>query len=214
MSIIAYIRVSTLDKQDTQNQKFKIMEYAHNNNLKIDRFMEMKISTTKTRSQRGIDDLIENFIPGDTLIVTELSRLGRSTFETINIIRELFEKRINLIFIDQSFLNTDYSKLDKDPVEKAVKSMMFSMFSIIGEMEREYTRQRIKNALARAKAEGKQLGRPKGTVGKSKLDKHQERISELLELKVPKKTIASMLNTTYENLRVYLLKRDLDSLKN
>ena len=179
MSIIAYIRVSTLDKQDTQNQKFKIMEYAHNNNLKIDRFMEMKISTTKTRSQRGIDDLIENFIPGDTLIVTELSRFGRSTFETINIIRELFEKRINLIFIDQSFLNTDYSKLDKDPVEKAVKSMMFSMFSIIGEMEREYTRQRIKNALARAKAEGKQLGRPKGTVGKSKLDKHQERISEL-----------------------------------
>ena len=79
---LAYLRAST-DKQDTNNQKLEILEYARKQDLKIDDFIELTISSRKSPKQRRIEELIHRLDSSDTLIVTELSRLGRSTAEVI-----------------------------------------------------------------------------------------------------------------------------------
>src|SRR5256885_6437229 len=85
--IVAYIRAST-DKQDRNTQKLELLEWAHKNEVKIDDFVEITISSRKTSKQRRIDEVLQTLVDSDTLIVTELSRLGRSTPEVITLINE------------------------------------------------------------------------------------------------------------------------------
>ena len=92
--IIAYLRIST-NEQDLKNQKFELLEYSHKNNFKIDEFVEMEISSRKTPNERKINFLIEKLQKGDLLIVSELSRLGRSVGQVIQIIDSLIKKKSN-----------------------------------------------------------------------------------------------------------------------
>src|SRR5438477_498423 len=81
-NIVGYIRTST-DKQDLNNQKLEIFEFAKKHKLEVDDFIQMTISSRKTSKERRIDEMISVLNGADTLIVTELSRLGRSTAEVI-----------------------------------------------------------------------------------------------------------------------------------
>lgn len=85
---LAYLRAST-DKQDLRNQKLEILEYAREKRLHVDEFIQLTISSRKDRRQRRIEEVMEILTVGDILIVTELSRLGRSTGEVITLINEL-----------------------------------------------------------------------------------------------------------------------------
>ena len=82
---LAYIRVST-DKQSLENQKHKILEYAYENKIKIDDFIQIEISSRKNQKDRLLDDVFLRLKDNDTLIVTELSRLGRNMLEILNLI--------------------------------------------------------------------------------------------------------------------------------
>lgn len=93
---IAYIRTST-DKQDLNNQKLEIFEYAKKHRLEIDDFIEMTVSSRKTSKERRIDEMLAVLNDADSLIVTELSRLGRSTAEVIGLINELLKKKYVLL---------------------------------------------------------------------------------------------------------------------
>ena len=90
--IIAYIRTST-DKQELNNQKLEVFEYAKKHQFQISNFIEMSVSSRKTSKERRIDDMISALNNADILIVTELSRLGRSTAEVIGLINELLKKQ-------------------------------------------------------------------------------------------------------------------------
>lgn len=96
--IIAYIRAST-DKQDLNNQKLEIFEFAKKNKLEVDDFIQMTISSRKTTKERRIDEMVLALDDADTLIVTELSRLGRSTAEVIALVNELIQKQVRVIAI-------------------------------------------------------------------------------------------------------------------
>ena len=72
---LAYIRAST-DKQDVQNQRLEILEYAREKSIKVDEFIALTMSSRKDSKHRRLDELLEKLGAGDTLIVTELSRLG------------------------------------------------------------------------------------------------------------------------------------------
>jgi DNA invertase Pin-like site-specific DNA recombinase len=85
MKTLAYLRVSGF-AQDVKNQKFEILEYAQKNNLKIDEFIEIEISSRKDRGERRIDELFSKLTEDSILIVSELSRLGRSTVEVITMV--------------------------------------------------------------------------------------------------------------------------------
>ena len=119
---IAYLRTST-DKQDLNNQKLEILEWARKKDLKIDEFVEITMSSRKTRKQRRIEEVLQILADSDTLIVTELSRLGRSTAEVIALVNELVARNIRVIILKQ---NMDISQHD---MHSKVIITLFSLFA-------------------------------------------------------------------------------------
>ncbi|MGO9018057.1 MAG: recombinase family protein [Syntrophobacteraceae bacterium] len=152
MKIWAYLRVSIAARQDVENQRLEIQEYCKTNNLTVDNFLQVEISSRKTTKQRRIDELLGRLQKGDTLIVSELSRLGRSVGELCQIVDSLIKKEVKLIAIKQNtVINGKHDIASKT---------MVTMFALMADIERDLISQRTKNGLAVAKARGKKLGNP------------------------------------------------------
>jgi DNA invertase Pin-like site-specific DNA recombinase len=197
----AYLRVST-DTQDLKNQKFEILNYCHRQKLRVNKWLSIEISSKRSTKDRRIDELLALLKPGDRLIVSELSRLGRSTGEVIQLINQLSEMKVELIAIKQNLkINT---KNRKDMTSK----VMVTIFSLLAELERDLISERTRTALAQAKAAGKKLGRPKGP-GKSKLDGREDEIKDLLSKGVTKANIARILGVAWGTLDNHIKKKKL-----
>lgn len=197
---IAYLRAST-DKQDLNHQKLELLEFARNRSLSIDEFMEITISSRQTKKQRRIDDLMDKLVQADTLIVTELSRLGRSTSEVISLVNALIQRSIRVIVTKQ---NLDISTHDMN------SKISLTLFSLFAELERDLISLRTKEALASKKREGQILGKPKGTIQKSKFDKEIDKIKELLGYGLSVRKIAIFLGyTNHIALNTFIKKRKL-----
>jgi putative DNA-invertase from lambdoid prophage Rac len=203
MAVVGYIRVST-EMQDVNNQKQEILQYVNDHNSHIDDWAEYEISSKKSTAARGIDKLLEKLQPGDTLIVSELSRIGRSTSEVLDIVNELISKEVRFVAIKQN-LNI----IDKMDISTKIVVFMFSLFA---ELERDLISQRTKQALAVRKAQGVKLGKPKGTLQRSVLDEHRDQIVEFLNLGISKSAIAKILKTSRVNLFNYIRSRKLEAV--
>jgi DNA invertase Pin-like site-specific DNA recombinase len=207
MKTVAYTRVSKID-QDLKNQRYEILEYINRyNNIhtdhkipQIDEFIEIEVSSRRNEKQRRIDELKNLLESGDTLIVTELSRLGRSTIEVLTIIEHLISRNIRIIAIKQKI----------DTVENDMTSkIMINMFCIMSELERDLISLRTKEALAAKKAQGVQIGWQKGRPRKSKFDNYRSDIMAYLNLGLSIPKIAEKLGFSAFNLRKYIVKHDL-----
>jgi DNA invertase Pin-like site-specific DNA recombinase len=197
---LAYLRTST-DKQDLNTQRLEILEFARKRDLHVDDFIEISISSRKTNQQRRIDEMLATLDDADTLIVTELSRLGRSTAEVIGIINELVRRNIRVIVIKS---NLDISQHDMN------SKIIITLFSLFAELERDLISLRTKDALATKKQQGIALGKPKGTIQKSKFDADVGRIQELLALGLSVRKIATFLGyPSHFALNTYIQKRHL-----
>ena len=127
---------------------------------------------------------MQRLADGDTLIVTELSRLGRSTGEVIDLIDELVQRGVQVIVLKQNLT------LDKD--QDDIQSLtMITLLSLFAQMERMMISKRTKEALAARKAQGVTLGKPKGTIQDSIYDNDRDRIVELLQLGVSARRIST-----------------------
>jgi DNA invertase Pin-like site-specific DNA recombinase len=200
MAILGYIRVSTHD-QNIENQRLVILEYANRNSLTISQWIETKASSRRSSKERKIEELCKQLTPGDTLIVAELSRLGRSVGQIIILIDELLNKKVNVICIKEDLkLNIRRNMQSK---------VMLTMFSLFAEIERDLISERTKEGLERAKAEGKLLGRPKGKLGKSKLDGKQNEIQNYLDKGVNKANIAKIYDVSWPTLDNFIKTRGL-----
>src|SRR6266536_1181550 len=179
----AYIRVST-DKQTTENQKFEILKFADEKNLKVGSWLEETVSGTKRISDRKLGELIERLSKGDKLIVTELSRLGRSLLEVMSILHTLMEKNVQV-----------YTTKERYELGNNISSKVLAFaFSLSAEIERSMISSRTREALARKKSEGKRLGRPKGKFSSvTKLTGKDDLIREYLAKKIPVSVIARLL---------------------
>src|SRR5712692_41079 len=197
---IAYLRTST-DKQDINNQKLEILEWARKKDLKIDEFVQITMSSRKTKKQRCIEEVLQMLTDTDTLVVTELSRLGRSTAEVIALVNELVARNIRIIILKQ---NLDIHKHDMN------SKIVITLFSLFAELERDLISLRTKEALAAKRIQGVILGKPKGTIQKSKFDKDVERIKELLKLGLSVRKITKLLGyTNHIALNTYINKRNI-----
>jgi DNA invertase Pin-like site-specific DNA recombinase len=196
----AYLRVST-SKQDLDSQKSLIEEYSKQNNILIDKFIEVEISSKKSLESRKIDTLKSTLKKNDTLVVIELSRLGRNILEILSLVKELKQKGIKLIFIRQPELNTSSNN--------AINDLILSIYSYVAQTERELISQRTKEALKVKKDNGVVLGRTTGTFTGSVLDSKKELIMERLNNKVSISKIALELNTTKQNLSKYIERHNL-----
>ena len=198
--IVAYLRAST-DKQDLNHQKLEVLEYARRHGLHLDEYVEITVSSRKTSQQRRIDELLRKLSETDTLIVTELSRLGRSTAEVIALVNALINQNIRLIALKQNLV------VDRQDMNSKI---IITLFSLFAELERDLISLRTREALAAKKAQGQRLGKPKGTIQKSKFDKDVSRIKELLGYGLSVRKIAKVLGcSSHIALNTYINKRGL-----
>lgn len=181
--IYGYIRVST-EKQTVENQRFEINQFCINNHLKIDKWMEETISGTKKIEERLLGKLIKKMKPDDILICSELSRLGRNLLMIMSILHECMNRETQVWTIKDNYrLGNDISS----------KVLAFA-FGLSAEIERNLISQRTKEALARKRAEGMILGRPKGSKSKNKkLSGKETQIIQWLAQKISKSVIARRL---------------------
>jgi DNA invertase Pin-like site-specific DNA recombinase len=197
--IYAYIRVST-DRQTNENQRFEIKNYAKRHELSIDTWVEETISSTKKLEVRKLNDILLNLDKGDKLIVSELSRLGRNLMQIMSILNLCMEKDVKICAIKENYeLGNDIS----------AKVLAFA-FGLSAEIERNLISQRTKEALARKKAEGVILGRPKGSKSKKlKLSGKEEKIRELLEKRVSVSAIGRILGVHRITVTDYIAKKNI-----
>ncbi len=152
---VGYLKVST-GKQDLKNQKLELHEYARRNNFTIDEFIEIGISPPKSTHKRQIDELMTYLREGDLLLVDELSKLGRTAGQIIQIIDALIKEKVRFAAVKE-FITLN----GKQDVQTKT---MISMFALFAKIETELISERTKHALRRAKEKGMQLGRPKGRI--------------------------------------------------
>ncbi len=197
---LGYLRVSTTN-QTIENQEYALLQYAQKHNLKIDQYIQVVISSRQKDVNRKIDELFHSLSTGDTLIVTELSRLGRSVANVIDIINCLIKKQVNVHMIKENLI---IESNNSNPMAM----FMINVFASFGQLERDIISLRTKEALAARKAKGIQLGKPKGTVQSSIYDKDQEQIFSLFDMGVPLQKIVSvhLKYGKYNSLRNYLKK--------
>lgn len=200
MKTIAYLRVST-GKQDLDSQRLAILDYARSHNIKVNNFWTVQVSSRKSTKERRVDALVEELESGDMLIVSELSRLGRSLGQIIQLVDRLVRDQVKLIAIKENIcLNAKQDLQSK---------VMVALFGLFAEIERDLISERTKQALAAAKARGRILGRPKGALGKSKLDGKEEEIKTLLAKKVSKSSIAKIVGVSRTALYSFIESRGL-----
>lgn len=168
--IAAYLRVST-EKQNPDNQKEEILRYAKSRRISVDLWVTETVSGKKNEKERKLGSLLRRLKPGDTLIVTEISRLSRTLTDIMEIMGKCLKKKIRL-----------YTTKEGYSFDDSINSKVLCFaFGLVAEIERNLISMRTKEALAVRKANGVQLGRRKGSCTKLRIlqDNHTEILSML-----------------------------------
>ena len=199
--IYGYIRVSS-DKQTVENQRFEIMNFCERQKLKINDWIEETISGTKDYDKRQLVKLLKKVDKNDIIICSELSRLGRNLFMIMEILNICMNKECRVWTIKDNY------RLGDDIQSK----VLAFAFGLSAEIERNLISQRTKEALARKKAEGKILGRPKGRRNnpeKYKLSGKETLIIELLKIGTSQRKIAKLCKVDRNTLARFIRLKNL-----
>ena len=199
--IYGYIRVSS-DKQTVENQRFEINNFCKRKNIKVDGWIEETVSGTKTYTKRELGKLLKHVRKDDLIICAELSRLGRNLFMIMEILNLCMTKECRVWTIKDNY------RLGDDIQSK----VLAFAFGLSAEIERNLISQRTKEALARKRAEGVIIGRPKGRKNdpdKYKLSGKEILNKELLKNGTSKRKIASICKVDRNTLARFIQLKDL-----
>ena len=191
--VYGYIRVST-DRQTVENQRFEITEFCRKNQLAVERWIEETTSGTKVPEKRRLGALLDGIKPGDLIICSELSRLGRSLFMIMSVLSRCMAMEAKIWTIKDGY------RLGDDIQSK----VLAFAFGLSAEIERNLISQRTKEALARCKAEGKKLGRPFGKVVRLKLAAREAEVRLMLSQGCSKAEIGRRLGVDRNTVRVFI----------
>ena len=200
--VIGYIRVSTID-QDTEKNEADILKFANSRDFGKVEFVSEKISGLKTWRKRKLFEVVTTLNEGDVLIVPELSRLGRSLSDVLDVLNKLTEKKVQVYSVKENFQLNGIDMPSK---------VMRTMLGLFAEIERDLISYRTKEGLHAARSKGKILGRPKGP-GKSRLDPFKPEIIALLKNGAKKNFIAKRYGITPPNLLNWLKRHNLDDIR-
>ena len=198
--IFTYIRKNLNNEKYTQEQEEAISKYILKKNLEIYKNIEIVINTPK--DEKNILQLLENCEKNSTIIVTNLNVFGRTIDTILEIVKFLLQNKIRIIVIEQNLDLID----DKDMLSQ----MILSVISMTVNLEKELMSLRTKEALTAKKLDGIALGKPKGTIQKSKFDEQIEKIEELLSVGLSVRKIAKLLGyNNHIGLNNYVRKRNI-----
>ena len=169
--IIAYLRVST-GKQNPENQREEIKRFAEEKNMEIDQWVIETASGKLAPRKRKLGRVLSRMKKGDTLIISEISRLSRSLTEIMTIMGQCLEKEISI-----------YTTKERYTFDNSINSKVLCFaFGLVAEIERNLISMRTKEALAVKKAEGVRLGRRPGSNVKIKfIEQNEARIAQMLD---------------------------------
>lgn len=195
--IYGYIRVST-DKQSNETQRFEIKNFCKEKGININVWIEETISSTKKLKERRLGKLLKKLKSEDTLIISEISRLGRNLMQIMSILHYCMEHNVLVLTTKERYElgNNINSKL-----------LAFA-FGLSAEIERNLISQRTKEALARRRAEGVKLGRPKGSHSAYvKLSGKEEKIRLMRQNNVSISELARRFKTSRVTVRKFIKER-------
>lgn len=197
--IYAYVRTSTL-KQFNENQEYGILKFADAKGWKIDEWVREQVSGTKKAADRELSELLQKIRQNDILLISEVSRLGRSTLDTFIALASLLEKKARLFAIKEGYEFKD----------DAQSEMLAFGFSFAARIERDRISARTTEALALRKAQGMKLGRPEGSQNKdSKLTGKETEIENLLKSKVAVSAIARIVGVDRRTVKKFAESKNL-----
>ncbi len=200
--IYGYVRVSS-DKQTVENQRFEIVQFAKANKISIDGWIEETISGTMQYDKRELGKLLGKVKKGDMILCSELSRLGRSLFMIMEILNQCMQRECIVWTIKDGY------RLGDDIQSK----VLAFAFGLSAEIERNLISQRTREALARKKAEGIVLGRPKGRKSKKvKLSGKEAVIEELLKQGVSRVQIAKIYKVNRNTVSKFIKDNNMTCL--
>ena len=202
--VYGYIRVST-DKQTVENQRYEIKNFCKKNDMKIDGWISDEgISGTKDPEKRELGKLLTKVKSGDYILCSELSRLGRSLMMIMAILNECSKKKVNIWTIKDNY------RLDND-ISSAVIAFAYGLSA---QIERQLISQRTKEALARKKAEGVFIGRPKGSLSKKvKLTGNEDKIRKYIKQGMSQREISLKLKVSKGTVNRFIKREKLHQYK-
>ncbi len=192
--VYAYIRVST-DKQTVENQRFEVQKFATEKGLVIDKWVSETVSGTKAAQDRRLGPLLKKMKKGDTLIITEISRLGRNLMHIMSILNLCMSKETMVLTVKERY-----------ELGNNINSQILAFaFGLSAQIERDLISQRTKEALARRKASGQRLGREVGTKNTHyKLTGKENIIRTMLDYGYSKAAICRKLKCNFKTLDDHL----------
>ena len=200
MAIIGYIRVSS-DKQTFKHQKYELEQFAQRQGVQINEWVEETISSRRSLKERRLGQLLNELKTGDILIACEISRLGRSLVEVLNILEKCLNKDCQVWTIKENY------RLGNNIQSKVIAFA----FSLSAEIERDLISQRTNASLESIKATGKKLGRPFSAQSKKlNLSKNTKKVKYLLQKGVSKTQIASIMGVQKMTLRRFMKRMGWD----
>lgn len=192
--IYAYIRVST-DKQTVENQRFEVQKFAKERGLEIDKWVSETVSGTRSANDRKLGPLLKKMRKGDTLIISEISRLGRNLMQIMSILNLCMSKDTAVMTVKEHY-----------ELGNNINSQVLAFaFGLSAQIERDLISQRTKEGLARRKAEGCHLGHRKGQKNsKYRLTGKEKIIRDLMSEGISKSAICRKLKCSMGTLNDHL----------
>jgi DNA invertase Pin-like site-specific DNA recombinase len=196
MRTFAYLRVSTKD-QDNDKFRASVLDFAQSHGWPRPKFVSEKVSGTKPWKERRLGALVRSMRVGDKLIVPELSRLGRSLRDILDILQTTRADGIAIYAVKEGMVLNG----SDNPMEKALVSLL----GVFSELERDLISVRTAEGLAHAKQKGVRLGRP----NRSRLDPHRAEIVRAFLAGTPIVRLAQEYNISACAMRGFLKKNRL-----
>ena len=196
MANYAYLRVST-NTQDVENQKLGVLDYCNRKGIGPIEFVEDTASGRKGWRDREIGRVLESAETGDVLVAAEVSRLARSTLQVLELLQEAAQRGVAVHIAKHQMVLDD----------SLPATITATVLGLAAQIEREFISARTKEALARRKAEGLPVGRPKGRATKLMLDDRREEIVDYLNKGVSKRSVAKILGCSPTTLYSWIRRR-------
>ncbi|WP_273755765.1 MULTISPECIES: recombinase family protein [unclassified Bartonella] len=199
----AYLRVSR-DGQDTENQKFGLLEYANKHGFAPLHIEEEIANRGKDWRKRKLGTLIEKAKRGDVLLTPEFSRIAGSSLAVLEILKAASERGL-IVHVTKQNLVIDGS-LQSD--------IIATVLGMVAQIERHLIQERTKEALNVARQRGIKLGRPKGNIATQlKLDNHIDEIQAFINVGLSQSRIAKTLGVSVNTLRLFIERRNIKPTK-
>lgn len=185
MKTFVYLRVSTIE-QSEKSQMIGITNYLEREQITDINLLKDNVSGATKWRQRGLAKIINQAVSGDQLIVSELSRIGRSTSDVLDFLAVAAEQGLKVTAVKNNIT-----------FDESISSKIFStVLALAAEIERDFIKQRTREGMENARNKGVKLGRPVGAAGKKKLDLKQQELQQLAAANVSHSSIAKLLGVS------------------